>query len=248
MAATLRELAGAAASPAEAERLGYLAGHVEFLVPYANAWMLAHRVNLVLKAALELRQKGSNAQARDMVAREAVPLWLQLAPEVRHAILAFQRIVATRNDLGTLASMHNKLARLALVRLRLSMKEFLGTLPPETETLFQEVIRPDSEAPPRLFAPTRPTMLASGETVRVMVVATGEAAVHDVTLHVRPRGAAQWSTIAARLAGRRTYEAHLGPFHTEAAVAEYYFSAVAGNRKLTAPPEPASHPYMLTLA
>jgi hypothetical protein len=248
VAAALGALAAAAASPEEKERLAYLAGHVEFLVPYASAWVLAHRVHVILQAALELKQKGKTAEARDKVAREAVPLWLELAPEVRHAILAFQRIVATRNDLGTLASMHNKLVRLALVRLRLSMKEFLGTLPPETEAMFHEAMRPDSEAPARLFVPTRPTMLASGETVRVMVVAPGEAPVRNVTLHVRPRGSVQWSTLPARLLGRRTYEAHLGPFHTGAALAEYYFSADVGTRKLTAPPEPATHPYLVTLA
>ena len=155
--------------------------------------------------------------------------------------------MATRNDLGTLASIHNKMARLALVRLRLSMKEFLGTLPPETEALYREVTRPDSEAPPRLFAPTRPTMLAAGETVRVMVVAGGEGAVRNVALHVRPRGAAEWSTVAARLVGRRTFDARLGPFQADAALAEYYFSGVVGSQKVTAPPEPATHPYLLTL-
>jgi len=246
VARALTELVGAAASPTEEERLGYLAGHVEFLVPYARAWMLAHSLHVVLTAALELRKDGQAKQAREKVAREAVPLWLALAPEVRGSILSFQRIVATRNDLGMLASMHNKLARLALVRLRFSIKEFLSTLPPETEALFREVTRPDSEAPARLFAPTRPTMLARGETVRVLVVATGEAPVKNVRLHVRPRGSAQWSIIPGKLLGRRTYEAMLGPLETDSAVAEYYFSAAVGSRSVTAPPEPASHSYLVT--
>ncbi len=246
VAAALRDLAGAAASPLEKERLGYLAGHLEFLVPYANAWMLAHRVQLVLNAALEMRQKGHLEQAREKVGREAVPLWLQLAPEVRRAILAFQRIVATRNDLGTLASMHNKLERLALVRLRLSIREFQGMSAPEIEAAFHQVMQPDFEAPPRLFVPTLPTMLARGENVRVMLVATGDAPVTSVDLHVRPRGG-QWSTIPASLLGRRTYEVKLGEFETRAALAEYSFSAKVGTQKLTAPPDPQNHPYLLTL-
>ena len=248
VAATLAELVRAAQSPTERECLAYLAGHVEFLVPYSKAWTLAHHLHVILQAALELKQKGNGGQARDKVAQEGVPLWLQLAPEVRRAILAFQRIVATRSDLGTLASMQNKLVRLALVRLRLSMKEFLGTLPPETESLFVETTRPDSEAPVRLFAPTRPTILAAGESVRVMVVAAGDAPARDVVLHVRPRGAARWYTIATRLLGRRTYEAQLGPLQPDAATAEYFFSAAIGATKVTAPPEPANHPYLLTLA
>jgi len=246
VAAALRELGGAAASPTEKERLGYLMGHVEFLVPYADAWILAHRLHLVLQAALDLKQKGKSADANDKVAREGVPLWLQLAPEVRRAILRFQRIVATRNDLGTLASMHNKFERLALVRLRLSMKEFLGELPAQTEDAFRQAVRPDMEAPARLFAPTRPTLLARGESLRLLLVATGEAPASDVALHVRPLGAG-WSTVAARLLGRRTYEARLGPLDSSASLAEYYFSASVGDKKLTAPPEPARQPYQVTL-
>jgi hypothetical protein len=247
VAAALRELLGGAASATEKERLAYLAGHVEFLVPYADAWMLAHRLHLVLQAALDLKQKGKRDDARDKVAREGVPLWLQLAPEVRRAMLSFQRIVATRNDLGTLASMHNKLERLALVRLRLSMKEFLGELPAETEDAFRQAMRPDVEAPARLFAPTRPTMLARGESVRLMTIVTGEAPAGGVALHVRPRGTDAWSTIPARLLGRRTYEARLGPLDFSTPLAEYYFTANVGETKLTAPPESAKQPYQLTL-
>lgn len=241
VAAAMRELFGAAASPVEKERLAYLMGHVEFLVPYADAWMLAHRLHLVLQAALDLKQKGKRAEARAKVAREGVPLWLQLAPQVRRAILSFQRIVATRNDLGTLASMHNKFERLALFRLRLSMKEFLGQLPAETEEAFRQAVRPDTEAPARLFVPTRPTLLARGESVRLMLVVTGEAPATNVALHVRPRGAASWQTVAARLLGRRTYEARLGPLDSSASLAEYYFSANVGENKLK------TQPYLLTL-
>jgi len=241
VAAAMRELCGAAASPTEQERLAYLTGHVEFLAPYADAWMLAHRLHLVLQAALELKRKGKRAEARDKVAREGLPLWLQLAPEVRRAILSFQRIVATRNDLGTLASMHNKLERLALVRLRLSMKEFLGELPAQIEEAFRLAARPDTDAPARLFAPTRPTLLPRGESVRIMLVATGEAPIGHVALHLRPRGAASWSTVAAPLLGRRTYQARLGPLDSSAPLAEYYFSAHVGDKKLT------TNPCLLTL-
>jgi hypothetical protein len=247
VAAAIRELAGAAASPAEKERLAYLAGHIEFLVPYADAWMTAHDLHLVLQTALELRQRGKGAEAREKVAREGVPLWLRLAPDVRQAILDFQRIVATRNDLGTLASLHNKFAPFALVRLRMSMKEFLGELPPEIERLFAEVMRPDAATPVRLFAPTRPTVLARGESVRVMVVVTGEAPARDVAVHLRPRGAAAWTSVPVRLLGRRTYEAKLGPFDSSVSLAEYYVSASVGTERLTAPPDPGRQPYLLTL-
>ena len=53
-----------------------------------------------------------------------------------------------------------------MYRLRASMKEFLGELPPEVERLFAEVREPDAKAAPRAFVPTRPTVLRKGEARR----------------------------------------------------------------------------------
>src|SRR5262249_56442479 len=125
-AARFRQLAGAAASPLERDRIGYFAGFVGFVVPYCDAYELAHKTDLVLKQAVDLRKAGSADQARALVAQQAVPLWLQMAPLVRQAMLEYQAVIATRNDQGQLASMQNKLVRISLERLRLSIKEFLG--------------------------------------------------------------------------------------------------------------------------
>jgi hypothetical protein len=249
VAGTLRSLAAGAASPLEKERLEYLARFVEMLVPYADDWVLAHRLNLKLAGARKLKSDGQTAAARDQVLREGVPLWLELAPKVREVMLDFQRIVATRNDLGQLASMHNKFVRLALVRLRLSIKEFLGELPPETEKLFAAVTQPDLAAPERLFAPTRPTMLGRGETIRLTAVVPGNAKILGVTLHTRAHRAAVWAAAPAKLAGRRTFHATLGPFAPESEIAEYYFSAsLAGAKdRILAPPSGAAQPYRVTL-
>jgi hypothetical protein len=246
VAAAMRGIAGAAQSPLERERLEYLARHVEFMVPYTDAWITAHRMHAVLKAAGELKEAGKSAEARDKVRAEAVPLWLKLAPDVRRAMLHFQRIIATRNDLGTLASKHNKFVRLALYRLRLSMKEYLGELPPETESLFRDVIRPDPEAPARLIVPTRPTLLGKGEKVRVMAIAAGDAPVKRVTLHTRARGAS-WTVVPCRLMGRRTYEVTLGPFDAAFPLVDYYFSAEIGSEKAAAPVDAPKGAYTLTL-
>ena len=227
-AAAMRALADSAEGAAERERLEYLARHVEMQVPYAECWVTAHQLHELLQRALRLRQDEQAEAARELVAREGVPLWLRMAPEVRATMLHFQRIVATRNDLGTLASMHNKFVRLALVRLRLSMQEFLGELPPETESMLERVTAPDATAPPRVFLPVRPGMLAAGEKVRVAVVAPGGEAVNAVTLHARPRGAAAFTAVPARLRGRRTYEATLGPFEAGPELVEYYVTARIG--------------------
>ena len=222
VAAALVRMADTAASPIERERLEYLAGHVAFLVPYAEAWTLARQLHQVLKAAADLKKEKHADRAREKVRTEGVPLWLRLAPEVRRAVLDFQRIAATRNDLGTLASMHNKFVRLALVRLRLSMKEYLGELPSETETLLTQVCAPDP-SPARLFLPTRPGLLARGEKVRLSAVVTGEAA--PVQVHTRLHGTGQWVNTPARREGRGTWQATLGPFPAGAQLAEYYVSA-----------------------
>ena len=160
-------------------------------------------------------------------------------------MLHFQRIVATRNDLGALASMHNKFVRLALVRLRLSIKEYLGELPPETEALLEQVTRPDPDAPLRLVVPTCPTLLATGEKVRLLVVAPGPGEVSGFGLRTRSRRSREWTTAPARLLGRRTYEVTLGPFAAESGLVDYYVFANGG--KLVAPPEAPQHTYTLTV-
>ncbi|MBI3667829.1 MAG: hypothetical protein HY236_16630 [Acidobacteria bacterium] len=245
VATELRRLANATQSVAERERVEYLAGHVEFLVPYTEAWTLAHRLHGVLEAAGELKKSGRGDEAREKVRKDGIPLWLRLAPEVRRAMLIFQRIVATRNDQGALASMHDKFVRLALVRLRLSMKEYLGELPPETEKLFGQVTQPDTEAPQRLIVPTRPSMLAPGEKVRVLIIAPGPAEVDRVSLHTRRRGSDHWQSTPARLLGRRTYEATLGPLGPGSELLDYYVSA--NGEKLVAPADAPRAGYIITI-
>ncbi|MGE5644233.1 MAG: hypothetical protein ACM336_00440 [Acidobacteriota bacterium] len=242
VAAALDEIAAGAQSPAERERLQYLARHVGFLVPYADSWVLARRIQETLDAAAGLKKAGNVEGAREKVRTEAVPAWLKLAPNVRRAMLDYQSIVANRNELGQLASMHNKYVRLALYRLRLSMKEYLGELPPETESLFKEVTQPDAAAPARLFISTRPTLLGKGERVRLTIVAPSGPAPAAVTLRVRPRGGV-WTSAPAKLVGRRTYEAVLGPFAPGPELADYY--ATAGT--ITAPAGAPGQFYTVTL-
>ncbi len=222
IAAALRRLTDSAATPAEREKLEYLTKHIEFLVPYTEAWALAHRLQSVLHEAAKLKDAGKNEQARQKVRSEGVPLWLLLAPQVRRAMLLFQSVVSTRSDLGTLASMQNKFVRLALTRLRLSIKEYLGEIPSEMETLHSEVVRPDSNAPARLFVPTRPGIMTQDEKVRLYIVATGPG---PVTLNVRIKGVQAWTRVPAKPVERRTFEATLGPFPPGPAIVEYAASA-----------------------
>jgi hypothetical protein len=250
VAQQLRALTDSASSPAERERLNYLTRFVEFLSPYSESWSLAFRLNQKLQKASELKKQNKADEARSLIVTEGVPLWLDIAPLVREVFLDYQEIVSTRNDLGQLASMHNKYERLALYRLRASIKEFLGELPPETERLFAEVRQPDPKAMPRAFVPTRPTVLRKGEHVRISAVVAGVAQVARVTLFTRAKDSDQWNPSPMSLTGRRTYAGEI-KWQEAGPLMDYYVQAeieIGGVKKaLTSPPEAPARFYTVTL-
>ncbi|MGO8792562.1 MAG: hypothetical protein ACLQVL_34960 [Terriglobia bacterium] len=252
VARQLRALTDAAASPAERERLNYLTRFVEFLVPYSESWSLAHHLHLKLQKASELKEQKKADEARQLILAEGVPLWLQLAPKVREVFTDYQEIVSTRNDLGQLASMHNKFERLALYRLRASMKEFLGELPPELERALAESRRPDDKAAARAFVPTRPTVLRQGEHVRITVVVPGPAKVVRVTLFTRTQETQAWSPASMNLVQRRTYTGELPWRESTSPLLDSYVAAEveadSARKIVTAPPEAPWRYYTVTLA
>jgi hypothetical protein len=246
-----RELTNAASSPAEHERLNYLTRFMEFIVPYSETWSLAHHLNLKLQQANELKKQNKADEARQFIQAEGVPLWLKLAPMVREALLDYQEIVSTRNDQVQLASMHNKYERLALYRLRASMKEFLGELPLEVEQVFAEVRQPDDKAIPRIFIPTRPTVLRKGERVRINAMVPGPVKVGRVTLFTRLQDTLAWSAAPMKLEGRRTYLGEVQWRETSGVLLDFYVAAeveVSGNKQtLTSPQEGPERFHTVTL-
>jgi hypothetical protein len=250
VARQLRALTDAASSPAEHERLNYFARFVEFLVPYSESWSLARNLDLKLQQASKLKTESKADAARELILKEGVPLWLQLAPKVREVFLDYQEIVSTREDQGQLASMHNKYERLALYRLRASMKEFLGELPAEVERSFAEVREPDGKAAPRAFVPTRPTVLRKGERVRITVVVPGPAKVVRAVLFTRGRDTQAWSPAPMKLVDRRTCTAELTWRETTGTLLDYYVAAETEGAKktITSPPEAPQRFHTVTLA
>jgi hypothetical protein len=148
--------------------------------------------------------------------------------------------------------MHNKYERLALYRLRASMKEFLGELPPDVERLFEELRQPDGKATRRAFVPTRPTVLRQGERLRITTVVPGPARVMRATLYTRAQDVQAWSASPMKLEQRRTYTADLPWRATTGTLLDYYVAAeveAAGARKtVTAPPEAPDRYHTVTLA
>lgn len=154
VAKQLAELTARATSPLERERVGYFSGFVNMMVPYCDALEIAHKIGGFLKQAVALRDQKKDVEARTLVANNAVPLWLKMAPLARETMLTFQAVISTRNDQGQLASMQNKYVRIALERLRLSIKEFLGELPASMDAAYNAAVSPDRANELRLFVPT----------------------------------------------------------------------------------------------
>lgn len=251
VAQELRSLTNEASSPAEYERVNYITRHVEFLVPYSDSWGAAFHLYQVLEKADNLRKAGKKEEAKAMVQTEGLPFWLKIAPEVREAILDFQEVVSTRNDLGTLASMHNKYERLALFRLPASMKEFILDLPPEVQKASDEALAPDSEAHPRVFIPTRPTVLDPGEYVRIFAVAIGGREVNTPDLFSRRTSSGAWSSTSMTRVGRRTFTAEMAAANGEGPLLDYYvraeFNTSGGKLTACAPIEGPHRFYTITL-
>jgi hypothetical protein len=247
----LRALTEASSSSAEYERLNYLTRFVEFLTPYSESWILAHSLHLKLRSAGDLKKANKLADARQLILSEGVPLWLQLAPKVREVFLQYQEIVCTREDQGQLASMHNKYERLALYRLRASMKEFLGELPPEVERTFSQVREADVKAVTRVFIPTRPTMLRQGARVQIGVLVPGPGKPGRATIFTRTPETQSWIPAPMKFVARRTYTAELEWRRSNGPFLDYYISVEVegdGSKKvILAPPEAPRRFYTVTL-
>jgi hypothetical protein len=251
VAQELRALTSKASGPAERERLDYLTRYVEFLVPYSESWVLASRLHRILEEAQALKQNGKAAEAKQKALSQGVPLWMRLAPQVREALLIYQQMVSERNEQGALASVHNKFERLALFRLRLSMKEFLHELPAEVEELFHEVRQRDETTPPRVFVPTHPSALAPGDKVRIFAVAPGGNSAPRLKLFLRRVDSEEWQSFPMQLAGRRTFVKEIEASKADSPLLEYYveatFSGPGGSHRLTAPAGAPQQSYSITL-
>lgn len=230
------ELAATAPSVLERERLDYLAGFVGFMVPYCEAYRHAHALEAILARAVEQRQAGDAAGAKQLVLSQGVPLWMTLAPQVREAMLRFQGIVATRNDLGQLASMQNKLVRIAIERLRLSLEELGGDFPPEAAQVYEASIEAVESATPRVFLPTRPSLLRAGESLRLFIVTSGLRAAPALSLLTRRAGDSDWSRSSVQHEGRGVFSAMLGPFDGKPATLQYRLEARGPGGLLSDPP------------
>jgi hypothetical protein len=131
------------------------------------------------------------------------------------------------------------------------MKEFLGDLPKEIETLFRQVRKRDASVHPRVFIPTRPSALASGEKVRIFAVAPGGESVPRVKLFLRRAAAEKWQSYPMQHVGRRTFLKEIEASKADLPLLEYYveaeFFGPRGKDRLTAPAGAPRQSYSVTL-
>ena len=138
------------------------------------------------------------------------------------------------------------------------MKEYIGQLPPEVEKLYEEVRRPITSHPPRVFIPTRPTLLRPGESVRIFaLVVEHPHHEHEVQLLTRVSGAKPWASSPMKQLGRQTYKGELNAPRDGSAFLDYFVRAKAvdpyvhphmGGQDLTCPPQAPEYFYTVTVA
>lgn len=246
----LDELLSQTESLLERERLGYLFGQVRFLAPYAQAWRKGVALHNLIAAQRARKQQGDAVGAVAEIRAAGVPLWIELLAHVRDAVLSFQRTVATRSDLGMLASVHNKFVRIATFRFMASLLEFLEKLPEEAEVAYHAALAADTELPALLLVPTRPTRLACGDAATITAIAPGVHDVAVVTLWWRSLDQPDWQALRMNNVGRRTYAADLAMPHRAAWGIEYYveaeFASAPAPIRLTAPPSAPAQGYLVT--
>lgn len=200
----LGDLLDGAVTATERERLGYWYGQSHFLDPYARAWQVGQKLQKLISEQYTRQQTGEDDVAQ-VIREQGVPLYIELAGHVREAVLAFQHSVATRNDIGMLASVHNKFVRIATFRMRMALLEFLDELPADVDLAYTSAISPDTTQAGTVIVPTRPTRLSPGEQVRITAIAPGIREVSAVTFCWRETGATNWQQVQMNCVGRRTY-------------------------------------------
>ncbi len=124
-------------------------------------------------------------------------------------------------------------------------------LPGTVQDAISKAREPDPEAPARVFIPTRPTVLAKGERVRLLAVVQGGRPARTPVLAVRVSGAKTWTQTPMKLLGRRTYAAELSAPGGRAPFLDYYVSTnietAKGIIKAAAPLEAPARCYGVTL-
>lgn len=208
----------------EHERLHYWNGQVGFMSPYLRAWQSGRKLENLLDGLFQKR-KNSEPINTDIIYNDAIPLWINVLENTRDAVILFQHTVATRNDLGTLASIHNKFVRIATFRLQASILEFIDELPANAQQALNDATAPDTSNLASLIVPTRPTHLAEGESIQLTAIAPGTAELTSIQLVWREVSKTAWNTEDMQLAGRRTYSINLiMPNNAENGI-EYYVKA-----------------------
>jgi len=109
------------------------------------------------------------------------------------------------------------------------------------ERAYAAAISPDPDAPPRIFLPTRPSILRPEEALRLFAVAPGLNSDTTVLLLTRRLGNQEWTSAPARHEGRNVFSVTLGPFGAAEVAIEYRLEARGPSGLLCDPPGGGAH-------
>jgi len=183
-----------------ADRLRHWTGHLTFTTRYLEAWQAGATLHGLLDRAFE--------EADSLVEEttdEAFAEWVKVLAACRAAVVALEGSVATRSDLGTLASVQNKFVRLAAHRTREEFRELLDTLPADVDAAYRAAIASWSEPQPRVVLMPALTSVTRGRSELLTILCPGPDAPDVVRISQRRHGSVDWSTDTAALRARRTF-------------------------------------------
>ena len=183
------------------DRLRHWTGHVVFTTRYMEAWQSGAQLEDLLERAF-----AESGPAREQAAREALPYWIDVLEACRSGVVSLQASLATRSDLGTLASVQNKFVRLAAHRTREEFRELLDVLPDDVESAYLDAIAPWHEPQPRVVVMPALTAVTRGQVEVLTIMCPGPVSPEEVRVSHRRHGDDVWSTEVAELRGRRTFE------------------------------------------
>jgi len=180
-------------------------------------------------AAMEEVRKQEGRDKQRQLAREVVlPIRKEIIAQVAEVHRLLLETITTPGGMGTIANWQQHLLPGLLTQPGKELAEILGEpLPAEAEPS-------DSySGPARLIVPTVRTSLTAGEDLRLKVIAVGRAS--SLTLHWRPLGKGQFSTVALEHVARGVYTGKIPASRIAGKDFEYYVQASFGGSTVRFP-------------
>jgi hypothetical protein len=211
----LQALRALAKGAGDRERFDYWLNTYRILRAHAKVATVRSRLDALMNEVAKV----SDAAVKKAKAGEALAVRLQLARDWEQLISMQVAATDTPGELGTIANLeqHNR-----------KLLKFLGLHDEKLSKALQQPLPAEVEpgktfrGPARLIVPTVRGSIASGQQLKLRVMAVDAVPVRSVELHWRPLGRGGFKVLPAQHEGRAVYSAVLPE---SAQDVEYYLSA-----------------------